>query len=148
LSVPEYALRAAVRADRGVLFDLHRSTMKEYIEPIWGWDEDLQQRIFEERLGLEDVRMVLVEGHVSGMVKVTRRPDEIFLARIEIAPTQQRRGIGSAIIREVLLDGLRERLPVTLEVLHGNPARALYERLGFLIVDENEERCFMRAELS
>jgi ribosomal protein S18 acetylase RimI-like enzyme len=143
---PDYELRSAVRADRGFLFDLHRSTMREYIEPIWGWDEDLQRRIFKERLGLENVRVVLVEGHAAGMVKVTQTPDEMFLARIEIAPTHQRRGIGTAIIREVLEDAHRQKLPVTLEVLHGNPARGLYERLGFRIVDENDERCFMRAE--
>jgi len=34
--------------------------------------------------------------------------------------------------------------PVALRVLKPNPARRLYERLGFEIICETPERCFMR----
>jgi ribosomal protein S18 acetylase RimI-like enzyme len=35
---------------------------------------------------------------------------------------------------------------VTLKVLRVNPARALYERLGFEVYKEDSERYFMRAD--
>ncbi|QTD94255.1 hypothetical protein J4G50_19415 [Burkholderia anthina] len=44
--------------------------------------------------------------------------------------------MGEAVLRELLTEAAREHVPVSLSVLHGNPARRLYERLGFRFASE------------
>ncbi|MEE9280835.1 MAG: GNAT family N-acetyltransferase [Myxococcota bacterium] len=43
------------------------------------------------------------------------------------------------MIRFVLARGARRGVPVTLKVLRVNPARELYERLGFSVTGETRE---------
>ena len=64
---------------------------------------------------------------------------------IEILPEYQNRGVGSAVIRDVLAQAQAEGLPVGLQVLKVNPARRLYERLGFNVVGETATHYLMRA---
>ena len=37
-----WTLRPASAHDRDFLFDLHRATMKEYVDATWGWNDDEQ----------------------------------------------------------------------------------------------------------
>ncbi len=57
---------------------------------------------------------------------------------IQILPSRQGGRIGEAVLRELPAEAAREHVPVSLGVLHGNPARRLYERLGFRLAAETE----------
>jgi predicted GNAT family acetyltransferase len=48
------------------------------------------------------------------------------------------------VIQDVLAEGERLGLPVTLQVFRNNPARQLYERLGFTAVGRDDIRLFMQ----
>ena len=61
-----------------------------------------------------------------------------------MAPEHQGRGIGERALQTVLQAAQADALPVTLKVLKGNPAKRLYERLGFETVDEDERQFHMR----
>jgi hypothetical protein len=37
-----YTLRPASHSDLELVIELHRTTLKEYVEVIWGWDEAVQ----------------------------------------------------------------------------------------------------------
>ena len=50
-----------------------------------------------------------------------------------IVPSAQGRGLGTALVRLVLDEAAGRGLPVRLSVLANNPARGLYERLGFQV---------------
>jgi ribosomal protein S18 acetylase RimI-like enzyme len=58
------------------------------------------------------------------------------LSQIQLLPSCQGQGIGERVIAALLDQARREQLPVRLSVLKGNPARRLYERLGFQMVSE------------
>lgn len=47
------------------------------------------------------------------------------------------------MLNALLADAARERVPVSLSVLHGNPARRLYERLGFRLASETDTSASM-----
>lgn len=81
-----------------------------------------------------------------GQWLVERRPDALFLARVMLAPAWQGRGIASALIRELQAEARAGGLPLTLQVWEENPARALYERLGFAVTGAREFRVQMRWE--
>jgi ribosomal protein S18 acetylase RimI-like enzyme len=69
----------------------------------------------------------------------------VFLSKIYILPQYQGRGIGTRLINGVLEEAHGRGLPVTLRVIRVNPARGLYERLGFVQVGETESHYLMEA---
>lgn len=139
----EWRLRPATDADRNFLFDLHRRAMREYVEPIWGWDDVVQRRLFDDRFVSRQSQVIQVDGENVGLLQLDERPGEVVLGLIELLPAWQGKGIGTAIIRSLLAQGK----PVSLRVLRRNPrAAALYERLGFRIVRRAPEHLYMRAE--
>jgi ribosomal protein S18 acetylase RimI-like enzyme len=134
--VDETSFRQATQNDYNFLCELVKTTMREYVEPIWGWDEDWQSTYFRERFDPAAVQIIVLNGQDIGAVSVDTRPEELFLSQIYILPAYQRRGIGTHLIQSILDEASAQGLPVTLQVLRGNPARGLYERLGFIEIEE------------
>ena len=76
--------------------------------------------------------MIVVDGVDAGRISVQRTATETRLMDITLAPAFRGRGIGSELVRALQAEGR----PVTLHVEAFNPARALYERLGFTVVQD------------
>jgi ribosomal protein S18 acetylase RimI-like enzyme len=55
----------------------------------------------------------------------------------------QRRGLGAELLKRLFVEAKESHLPIRLRVLAVNPAKALYERLGFVVVERTPERYFM-----
>ena len=106
--------------------------MREYVSETWGWIDDLQRARFDE-LNIIEFDQVPV-----GSISVRRQVGELFLASIEIAPDFQKRGIGTQLLLKLLGEADRVKKPVRLRVLKVNPARRLYARLGFEVLQEDE----------
>jgi len=53
------------------------------------------------------------------------------------------RGIGSRLLKDLLRRADSIGKPVTLEVMHGNPARRLYLRLGFRQTSQDADKAQM-----
>ncbi|MGB3712970.1 MAG: GNAT family N-acetyltransferase [Candidatus Promineifilaceae bacterium] len=70
--------------------------------------------------------------------------DELFLAGIYLSPEWQNQGLGAVIIGDVLASAKARGQRVSLQVLKVNPARRLYERLGFSIFAETDTHFKMR----
>jgi ribosomal protein S18 acetylase RimI-like enzyme len=63
---------------------------------------------------------------------VWRGPAEIRLVNIELATPHRGHGVGAALIRGLLAEGVARGLPVVLSVREENTsAQRLYRRLGF-----------------
>ncbi len=139
-----FTLRPAAHADRGFLYRLHVAAMKDVVAQVWGWDEAWQRQYFDDHFDPSHARIVVVDGVDIGVVAVEWREDAAFLAGIEILPEYQGRGLGAAVIRDVIADAAARGLPVTLRVLKVNPARRLYERLGFTVTGETDTHYLMR----
>lgn len=116
--------------------------MQQYIEMTWGWDEDSQiQRQQAEFAKFFDPHYQIIEatGQPIGTFIVNRHFDHIYLVGLYLLPEYQRQGIGSTILRELISEAQLHNVPIKLRVLKVNSqARRLYERLGFIAIDENE----------
>ncbi len=140
-----YDLRPATATDFEALFGVHVASLRESVEATWGWDEALQRRIFTERFDPATSQVIDIDGFVAGHLVVETLEDEVFLARIALLPDWQGRGIGSRIVRDVVRCARERDLPTVLNVLRENPrALALYERLGFRVVDSDELRHYLK----
>ena len=139
-----FSLRQATAEDRDRLYAIHREGMRPYVEQVWGWDEDFQRERFRRGFDPGATQVVLADGREIGFLRVAERGGVITLAQVFIASDHRRRGIGTALLRDILARGR----PVRLRVLKVNDdARRLYERLGFRVVDENATRYLMHYEL-
>jgi ribosomal protein S18 acetylase RimI-like enzyme len=135
-------LRPATEADHAFLWRLHCEAMRTYVEATWGWDEADQRRRFDATFEPERVSIVVVRDEPVGMLQVERRSDEVVLVAVEVLPEWQGQGIGTRVVSRVVEEA--GGVPVSLQVLKVNPARALYERLGFVTDGETATHVTMR----
>jgi ribosomal protein S18 acetylase RimI-like enzyme len=113
--------------------------MKEYVEKVWGWDEAWQKTYCLQHFDPEALQIVVLDCTDIGCISVADRDRELFLRSIEIMPEYQNKGIGTFLIKEIILHAQRENKPVALQVLKTNTrARILYQRLGFSDCGETE----------
>ena len=128
------ALRPATADDAEFLYLLARDSLGPYVEEIWGWDDDVQRDLQQRWLERGGVEIIEEKRRPIGCLKVTRHADHVFLDRVAFVPTAQRRGLGTRLVQKVMADAAVDGLSVRLSVLENNPARRLYERLGFRII--------------
>jgi ribosomal protein S18 acetylase RimI-like enzyme len=67
-----------------------------------------------------------------------------WIHTICIVPEHQNRGTGTEVVRSVIVEAETQNMPLYLSVLKVNPARRLYERLGFVVIEETEHHFRMK----
>lgn len=142
----DFSMRPATEADADFLWDLHRVTLKPYVEQTWGWDDAFQERYFREHFSPSNSQVIQCEGKDVGVITVEENQLGYILSNIELYPQYQGLGIGTTLIRELLEKAAGRGLPVSLRVLKVNPAGQLYLRLGFNVIGETETHYWMRKE--
>jgi GNAT superfamily N-acetyltransferase len=89
-----------------------------------------------------DSRIILVDGAPAGWVFTAELEDAIWLAEILVLPELRGRGVGSAVLRDVIAAAADR--PVRLNVSRFNSgAMRLYERMGFRRVGGDEAQHVM-----
>ena len=78
--------------------------------------------------------VVVVDGEPAGRLIVHRGGRTIVIVDIALLPEYRRRGIGGRLVADVLAEGRT----VTIHVERTNRALRLYERLGFVVVADDE----------
>jgi ribosomal protein S18 acetylase RimI-like enzyme len=130
-------LRPAVPSDRAWLWRTKRTCMRSYVEQTWGiWDEASQRAHFDTGFVLSEIRVIVGDGVDAGYISAAVEDGQLRLFNIMIDPAFQNRGLGTAVLGWLQGEARALGLPLRLQVLRVNPARALYERLGFRVVEE------------
>jgi GNAT superfamily N-acetyltransferase len=93
-----------------------------------------------------EVEIITSDGADIGWMQSAVEDKTRFLKQIFIDAPFQRRGIGTDIIHRLIGRANRTGQPVTLGVVKINPARHLYDRLGFRITHEDDRKFYMRRE--
>ncbi len=135
------SFRPIANKDFEFLWRLHNAALKDYITQTWGWDEDWQKQNFAKIFKPEKAKIIVFEEKDVGYWEVSEKETETVLISIRLLPKYQRRGIGTKIIKDLLNASQK---PVRLQVLKVNPAKKLYERLGFEIFDETDTHFLMK----
>jgi len=120
-------------------------TMRPYMQELNVWDEQEQRSNFASQWKPEEVKIISVDGNNVGWLQVAELPTEIRLQKFFILPQYQRAGIGSEVLSKLLATWRPTGKKIVLRVLKNNPARQLYERLGFSVIAESDVVFRMRA---
>ena len=137
----EYAFRNCTLDDFDFLFELKKQNFKWYVDKIWGWNDDDQKQRLKQDLEehLAHKRIILVDSKKVGVyaVHITENGD-LFINEISILKEYQHKGIGRKILEEQLKENKQKGIRTILQVFKENPAKTLYEKLGFKVYGENE----------
>lgn len=93
-------------------------------------------------------QLVLYRKKPVGRLYCWESADEVRVLDISILPEFRGQGLGGALLTDVIKAARRQKKPVTLHVYPDNPAKRLYERLGFRKVGDNQASEFMRLDHS
>jgi len=131
------SLRPATTDDEPFLFKVYASTRIDELEPL-GWDESQLQAFLKMQYRAQtisypkaDNRIISLDANPIGRLLVERREAEWCLVDIALLRENRNTGVGTSVIRDLLHEAATAEKPLRLHVLNSNPARRLYERLGF-----------------
>lgn len=132
-----YTVRDAVAEDSDLIYAIKTEALKEYAEATWGpWDEAWQRQRFDANFGYQRFQIVVVEEEPIGFLETAVEPDHVRINNIALAAKWRNQGIGAALILDL---AAKTNSEIRLRVLKTNPAKRLYERLGFTVVGDPDE---------
>ena len=138
----DLTLRPAQPADFAFCQRTYFEPMRKTIGEL-GLDEAKHLANFASRWQVEQVRIVMTRGQVIGWLQTASTDDALFLAQLFIDTSFQRQGIGRRLMQILIEEAARENKAITLGVVKTNPARRLYERLGFRVTHEDQYKFYM-----
>lgn len=150
-----HRLRPVTEADREFLLAVYASVRAPELEQVQ-WPEgareafvlqqfQAQDRYYREYYVNASFDVIEVDGRPAGRLYVDRWPAEIRIVDIALAPEFRGAGVGAALLRELIAEAEASGRTLTIHVEHANPARRLYERLGFKPVVERGHVTLMAA---
>lgn len=148
-------LRPAGPSDRDFLLHVYASTREEELRPVdWSAEQksafvrmqfEAQDTDYRRNYAAASFDVIEVESEPAGRLYADRRCDEIRIVDITLLPEHRGRGIGTALIRGLLQEAAESGKRLSIHVEKHNPARRLYERLGFREVAEHGVYLLMEA---
>jgi len=135
--------RQAAEADIPFLLGLRRKTMDRHLSAS-GASTSEADHLSRLMYRFECAELLLQDGVPAGLLKVARDGSDWQIIQIQLIPELQGRGLGAELLSEVIAEADAAEATLRLTVLKANPARALYERLGFVVEGESDNQYNMR----
>ena len=146
--------RPATDADRPFLLQVYAHTRVAELAVVPWTDEQkaafcvhqFEAQDADYRGRWPDGRFLVVEvdGERAGRLYLGDLPDELRIIDIALLPAFCGRGVGTSLLQEALAEAAARGVKAVLSVEHWNPARRLYERLGF--VETGRDDVYARLE--
>lgn len=137
--------RPATESDIPFLLSLRRETMDRHLVASGASTTD-ESHLARLMYHFDCSEVLVSNGNPVGLLKVRRLRDEWEIVQIQLSRHLQGQGVGRSLLERVLADAAVAHVDVKLSVLKANPAKQLYERLGFEVIGEDaHEYCMRRA---
>jgi ribosomal protein S18 acetylase RimI-like enzyme len=135
------SLRSAGPDDHSFMLDVYASARADELA-LLPWEEATKRGFVEQQFRAREADyrahhphasddVIEVDGEPAGRLFVDRRDDEIQVVDIALLPAFRGRGVGTMLLDELIAEADAGGRAVTLHVEASNPARSLYDRLGF-----------------
>lgn len=146
--VTRIGLRPQTDADEAFLRAVYTSTRVEELA-VTGWNDEQVAAFLAMQFEAQSVYyratfadaafdVIVVDGEDAGRLIVLRLDDEIRVVDIALLPAFRGRGVGASLLGDVIAEAAASGRRVVIHVERENPARSLYDRLGFVVVDEGD----------
>lgn len=136
--------RASRPDDRDFFFEIRREAFRVYAEQTFGpWDDEQQRADADRDFAALPIEILELDTARIGYQIVLRHADHWFLDEIALIAGLRNRGLGGQLVDRLMRAAHAAGLPLRLSVLDVNPARRLYERLGFRVTGHEPPRTKM-----
>jgi len=132
----------ATEADKGFLLVLRKLTMVKHLENAGLYLTD-EEHVFRVNDSFECSHLITASGIQVGALKFRELDSKIEVMQIQIHPESQGKGLGKKVMEQVIEQSKNKQKIIELTVLKANPAKSLYQRLGFSITGEDEHEFHM-----
>jgi len=121
--------------------DLHHKNMIYYVDKYWGgWDSE----IYKKDVCPEITWIIEYKGENAGFF-VLNFKRKAHVRNIQISSSFQNMGLGSDVVRHSENESIRRGFNILyLEVFLDNPAKNLYERLGYEVYEVTKSHYLMK----
>jgi ribosomal protein S18 acetylase RimI-like enzyme len=148
-----WAIRPLGPADDSFLDELYESTRLDEVL-TWGLEPaqaraflasqaSIQRRAYALQFPAAEHWALLREGRPVGRLIVHIESDALRVVDVSVLPAERGKGLASWALGELLRRAERLAPLVRLQVTPENPARRLYERLGFRVASDDGQRLSM-----
>jgi ribosomal protein S18 acetylase RimI-like enzyme len=140
-------LRPQIEADLAFAAELYAATRDEELRPV-AWPEETKRAFLRSQFEAQwahykqhyfDAQFQIIERDAVpiGRLYVWHDEDDIRIVDIALVKGAQGAGIGSALLREIMDEAAAAAKTVSIHVERFNRALRLYQRLGFVRIDEH-----------
>ncbi len=143
----DYRLRQVSQDDVDWLLQLRMQTMADYLLQS-GENLSAQDHLARVQYQFNDIQIIQQHHQDVGMIKLHKTANKWQLVQIQLLPKCHGNGLGSAIIKDVIVQAQQHAVPLYLSVLKVNPAQVLYRRLGFKEVEQSNSAIEMCLEVT
>jgi len=142
----DISLRPARADELDFLGAVYASTRTEEIAQA-GWPPEMEQAFLKQQHEAQhahyasvypDAERLVIErgGERIGRLYLQEWTGNVRIVDIALLPHARRGGVGEAMVRDIAADAWSRGRKVSIHVETFNPARRLYERLGFVGVED------------
>jgi ribosomal protein S18 acetylase RimI-like enzyme len=139
--VADIRLRPVVDGDRAFLVELYGSVREPELAHL-PWDEEMKRAFVEQQFAAQDAHyrtnypgatldLIEVDGEPAGRLYVHRGRSDIRIMDVAMAPAFRGRRIGTRLLEGLIGEAEASGRKLSIHVEQNNPARTLYQRLGF-----------------
>ncbi|GHJ48272.1 N-acetyltransferase [Catellatospora sp. TT07R-123] len=132
----DWAMRQATAADLESAVELRAVVLRADLERLGRYDDHRVRQRLRDTYVPANTRVIEVDGAFAGCVALRPADGGHWLEHFYLDPQVQGRGVGSAVLRELLEQCDRDGVRVRLIVLRGSEAGRLYARHGFTVASE------------
>jgi ribosomal protein S18 acetylase RimI-like enzyme len=127
-----YEVYASTRAEEMTLVPWEVAQKEAFVRMQF----NAQRQYYRDNFPEASWQIIEGDGRPIGRLITRRAPEIMVLMDIALLPAYRNRGIGTSLIRDLIDEAARMARPLRLHVEFFNPARRLYERLGFKKIGE------------
>jgi ribosomal protein S18 acetylase RimI-like enzyme len=127
----EFWLRPPKPRDYFFAIGLYLDGAERHLTKIGRWNRRRTTIRFRQGYKQAQVQVICAGDKEIGWIQVAEFADRLHLRQIHLIGPFRGAGIGTRLIEDLLQRAAARKKPVTLDVIHGNPAKSLYLRLGF-----------------
>ena len=143
----KYTFEVYKDKDFKILYEMKKDNFKWYVEKLYGWDEEKQIKFHKDFIDehRNHINVIKLDNEIIGIfTNYIDENNESVISLFYIDKKYQRQGIGTDILKKQLEIDNKNNRNTILQVFKENPARFLYQKVGFEIYEETASHFNMR----
>ncbi|MEX3925117.1 GNAT family N-acetyltransferase [Paraburkholderia sp. BR10936] len=126
------------QSDADVLVSIRIAAMRESLERLGRFNAQRARDRFLASFDSDLCRFIEADGVRVGFFQIRPHPNHWQLDHLYVEPEHQARGIGAAVLRQIIADADSQNMSIRLGALRSSDSNRFYQRHGFEQTGETE----------